>query len=141
MAFGSVNVPGASSKDLKDVRGIAEEAVEIAVELQNRVGVPGGIATLGGNGKLTVSQMPEIDTYTREEIEDMTGDAVANHNAAGDAHGDIRALVAELAAAVQTVELKYGTSVKENAFTVSFGSLNDVVVTGVWNAEQSRIEF
>jgi hypothetical protein len=42
---------------------------------------------------------------------------------------------------VQAVELKYGTDVTENAFTVSFANLNDVSVTGVWNADLGRIEF
>lgn len=108
---------------------------------QEQVGVPGGIATLGGDGKLTVSQRPEIDAFTREETTGMIGGAVTGHNTDTAAHGDIRASVAGVEAAVRGLELKYGTDIKENPFTVSFGSLDDLEVTGVWNASQSRVEF
>ncbi len=107
----------------------------------NQVGVPGGIATLGGDGKLTASQMPTIDHYTKAQTDSKVSTSVSTHNAAADAHGDIRASIAEMSAAVQVIELKYSTSITSNPFTVSFVNLNDVVVTGVWNAAQSRIEF
>lgn len=108
---------------------------------QEQVGVPGGVATLGGDGKLTVSQRPEIDAFTREETAGKITDAVRTHNSDTGAHGNIQAKVADVAASVRALELKLGAEVTENQFTVSFGSLRDVEITGVWNASQSRIEF
>lgn len=108
---------------------------------QEQVGVPGGIATLDGDGKLTGSQRPEIDAFTREETASKISDAVSGHNTDAAAHGDIRASVADVAASVRGLELKYGTNIKENPFTVSFASIGDVEITGVWNAAMSRVEF
>jgi hypothetical protein len=46
-----------------------------------------------------------------------------------------------LATRVRTLELKYGTNVTGSSFEVTFVTLTDVVVTGVWNEELGRIEF
>lgn len=40
-----------------------------------------------------------------------------------------------------TLELKYDTNVTGNSWSVAFTSLSGVVVTGVWNESQGRIEF
>ena len=42
---------------------------------------------------------------------------------------------------VRTLELKYDTNVTGNSWSVAFTSLSGVVVTGVWNESQGRIEF
>lgn len=42
---------------------------------------------------------------------------------------------------IETVILKYMTDVDGITFNVSFSSLADVTVTGVWNEAQARIEF
>ena len=39
------------------------------------------------------------------------------------------------------LELMYNTDVSGNPFTVTFDSLTGLVVTGVWNTAQKRIEF
>lgn len=128
MAYGSVNVGSSQVENNNTLT-------------QDQVGVPGGLATLGGDGKLTTSQMPAVDAYTKEQTDGKISGAVSAHNSNAAAHGDIRSQVADVAASVQAIELKYGTNVTQNAFTVSFASLSDVTVTGVWNASQSRIEF
>lgn len=46
-----------------------------------------------------------------------------------------------LATRVRTLELKYDTNVTGNSWCVAFTSLSGVVVTGVWNESQGRIEF
>ena len=46
-----------------------------------------------------------------------------------------------LATRVHTLELKYDTNVTGNSWSVAFTSLSGVVVTGVWNERQGRIEF
>ena len=39
------------------------------------------------------------------------------------------------------IELMYNTEVKGNPFVISFDDLSKLVVTGVWNKEQRRLEF
>ena len=128
MALGTVNVGQAP---VEQNNGLTTE----------QVGVPGGLATLDGDGKLTASQRPAVDCYTKGQTDAKVADAVDGHDGSITAHADIRASVDALQTSIQAIELKYGTNVTQNPFTVSFGSLNDVVVTGVWNSGQGRIEF
>ena len=128
MAFGSVNVGQQQADDSKYISS-------------NRVGVPGGMATLDANGKLTKSQCPDVDAYTKQQTDDLIDGDVAAHNADASAHGDIRASVSAVEASVKALELKYGTNVTGNPFSVDFVTLDDVIVSGVWNAALGRIEF
>lgn len=48
--------------------------------------------------------------------------------------------LSSLATRVRTLE-KYDTNVTGNSWSVAFTSLSGVVVTGVWNESQGRIEF
>ena len=107
----------------------------------DQVGVPGGLATLDGEGKRTVSQRPVVDCYTQAQSDAKIAEAVENHDGSSAAHPGIQASIDALQASIQAIELKYGTNVTQNPFTVSFGSLGDVNVTGVWNSSQGRIEF
>ena len=103
--------------------------------------MPGGIATLDADGHLTESQRPESDAYNKEETDQRISAAVDAHNTAENAHGDLRASIAAMNASVKAIELKFGTNVTKNPFNVTFGSLDGVSVTGVWNSEQARLEF
>ena len=53
----------------------------------------------------------------------------------------IRVDLTGLDSRLKTLELKYGTNVTGSSFEVTFVTLTDVVVTGVWNEELGRIEF
>ena len=106
-----------------------------------QVGTPSGLATLDANGKLTASQRPDVDAYTRKQTDDLVDQDVAAHNTDETAHGDIRASIAAVDAAVKAIELKYGTEITKNPFSVGFTDLSAVNVTGVWNASLGRIEF
>ena len=128
MALGSVNVGQKQTEDSKFIGS-------------DRVGVPGGMATLGADGKLTKSQMPEIDAYTKRQTDELIDGDVTTHNTDASAHGDIRAAVSAVEASVKVLELKYGTDITGNPFSVGFMTLDGVVVTGVWNASLGRIEF
>lgn len=128
MAFGSVNVGQQQADDSKYISS-------------DRVGVPLGLATLGADGKLTKSQCPDVDAYTKQQTDDLVDGDVAAHNADASAHGDIRASVSAVEASVKALELKYGTNVTGNPFSVDFVTLDDVIVSGVWNAALGRIEF
>lgn len=107
----------------------------------DRVGIPGGIATLDADGHLTESQRPAVDVYTKAETDQRISAAVDNHNGAENAHSDIRVSVAAMNANIKAIELKFSTNVTKNPFSATFGSLDGLTVTGVWNAEQARVEF
>lgn len=128
MAYGSFNAGPGKAPDEDVVR-------------TNQIGVPGGIATLDADGHLTESQRPTVDAYTKAQTDQKISSAVDVHNSAENAHGDIRASVAAMNASIKAIELKFGTNVTKNPFSATFGSLDGLTVTGVWNAEQARVEF
>lgn len=128
MAYGSFNAGPGKAPDEDVVR-------------TNQIGVPGGIATLDADGHLTESQRPTVDAYTKAQTDQKISSAVDAHNSAENAHGDIRASVAAMNASIKAIELKFGTNVAKNPFSATFGSLDGLTVTGVWNAEQARVEF
>ena len=128
MAYGSFNAGPGKAPDEDVVR-------------TNQIGVPGGIATLDAGGHLTESQRQTVDAYTKAQTDQKISSAVDAHNSAENAHGDIRASVAAINASIKAIELKFGTNVTKNPFSATFGSLDGLTVTGVWNAEQARVEF
>ena len=130
MAYGNVNVavPGVSNDESSYLK--AEQA-----------GAPGGIATLDADGHLTESQRWDVDGYKKAETDQRISAAVDAHNEAANAHGDIRASVAAMNASIKAIELKFGTNVTKNPFSATFSSLDGLTVTGVWNADQARVEF
>ena len=128
MAYGSFNAGPGKAPDEDVVR-------------TNQLGVPGGIATLDADGHLTESQRPTVDAYTKAQTDQKISSAVDAHNSAENAHGDIRASVAAMNASIKAIELKFGTNVTKNPFSATFGSLDGLTVTGVWNADQARVEF
>ena len=130
MAYGIVNVavPGVSNDESSYLK--AEQA-----------GAPGGVATLDADGKLSESQRPTVDAYTKDQTNQNISTAVDAHNSADTAHGDIRASVAAMRGSINAIELKFGTNVTKNPFSATFSSLDGLTVTGVWNAEQARVEF
>lgn len=128
MAYGSFNAGPGKAQDEDVVR-------------TNQIGVPGGVATLDADGKLSESQRPTVDAYTKAQTDQKISSAVDAHNSAENAHGDIRASVAAMNASIKAIELKFGTNVTKNPFSATFGSLDGLAVAGVWNAEQARVEF
>ena len=107
----------------------------------DQLGAPGGAATLDADGKLSESQRPEVDAYTKAQTEERISAAVADHNVSYTAHSDIRATNAKLRAEIDLLKLKYDTSISKNPFTVTFDSLDGAIVTGVWNDTLARVEF
>lgn len=128
MAYGGFNAGTGKAPDEDVVR-------------TDRLGAPGGVATLDADGKLSESQRPDVDAYTKAQTDERISAAVDTHNSAGNAHGDIRASVAAMNASIKAIELKFGANVTKNPFSATFGSLDGLTVTGVWNADQARIEF
>lgn len=81
------------------------------------------------------------DPASHEDIRQAIPAAVQTHNEGEDTHPDIRASLGDLDGRLGVLELKYGTNITGNSFTVTFASLAGVVVTGVWNEAFARIEF
>ena len=67
--------------------------------------------------------------------------AIAVHDADENAHPYIRGLCAGIDARLSLIELMYATDVSGNPFTVTFNTLDGLVVEGVWNQSQARLEF
>ena len=113
----------------------------VLAKIADTTGTPGGFATLDADGKLSEPQRPDVDAYTKAQTDERISAAIGAHNSAGNAHGDIRASVAAMNASIKAIELKFGANVTKNPFSATFGSLDGLTVTGVWNADQARIEF
>ena len=128
MAYGSFNAGPGKAPDEDVVR-------------TNQIGVPGGVATLDADGKLSESQRPAVDAYTKAETDQRISAAMDAHNGAENAHSDIRASVAAMNASIKAIELKLSLIHISEPFSATFGSLDGLAVTGVWNAEQARVEF
>lgn len=103
MAYGSFNAGPGKAPDEDVVR-------------TNQIGVPGGVATLDADGKLSESQRPTVDAYTKAQTDQNISTAVDAHNSADTAHGDIRASVAAMRGSINAIELKFGTNVTKNPF-------------------------
>lgn len=117
MAYGSFNAGPGKAPDEDVVR-------------TDQIGIPGGIATLDADGKLSESQRPTVDAYTKAQTDQKISSAVDAHNSAENAHGDIRASVAAMNASIKAIELKFGTNVTKNPFSATFSSLDGLTVTG-----------
>lgn len=78
-----------------------------------------------------------LDTVSREEM----AAALSAHNADPAAHPALRQADAALDARLSLLEMMYGTDIKENPFTVSFGSLEGIFVAGVWDQSGQRIGY
>lgn len=63
------------------------------------------------------------------------------HNSAQDSHHDIRNSLSQLGARVGRLEDMMLNDVTGNPYIITFGELNGLVVEGVWNQAQQRIEF
>lgn len=128
MAFGTVNVGQAQAENNNYLTN-------------EQVGVAGGLATLNAQGKLTESQRWDIDAYTKTQADEKISSAVSTHNSSELSHPGILSRLAELETDIEAINLKFGTEVNGNPFSVTFSTLDDVTVTGVWNQAQARIDF
>ena len=82
-----------------------------------------------------------MDPAAHEGIRQAITDAVEAHDVAADVHPELQNTVGGIDARLAVLELKYGTNITGNSFTVTFASLVGLVVTGVWNETYQRVEF
>lgn len=82
---------------------------------------------------ITVTAMPMI----LAEVQNL----IDAHNIDPDSHHDIRNDMNQLGARVGRLEDMMLNDITGNPYIITFESLDDLIVTGVWNQAQQRIEF
>ena len=91
---------------------------------------------------MTAEDVAEYFIYTALPIAlNEAAALIAVHNTAPDAHPDIWARLYELDGRMGRLEEMLISNITGNPFLVTFADLSGVVVTGVWNQPQQRIEF
>jgi hypothetical protein len=91
---------------------------------------------------MTAEDVDEYFRYTALPIAlNEAAALIAVHNLADDAHPDIRAHLNELDGRMGRVEEMLIFNITGNPFLVTFGDLTGLIVTGVWNQLQQRVEF
>ena len=96
---------------------------------------------------------PAIAFMTAEDVElylrvtykpvmlEAVQDLIDQHNADPNAHPDIRAMLDEFLGRIGRLESMLIHNITGNPFMVTFDSLDNVIVSGVWNQAAQRIEF
>lgn len=118
---------------MQDERGIEVPAASTNSEFSFEIAV---LLAVSAEANMSIAVDPQVQALMK-----LVKAEIEKHNANADAHGDIRASVAAMNASIRAIELKFGTNVTKNPFSATFGSLDGLTVTGVWNAEQARVEF
>ena len=109
------------------------------------IGVSNAAEVILGYNALAFMTAEDVEQYCMTVVLPMFLEAVdqkiADHNVDPKAHQDIRDLINGLDGRVSLLELMYGTDVSGNPWEVTFYDLTGLIVTGVWNKEQARMEF
>ncbi len=90
---------------------------------------------------LALNSLQRGDAYTTAESDEMTAEAISTHNANPAAHPALQINAADISSRLNTLELKFGTNITANPFSVDFATLTGLTVTGVYNSEMARIEW
>ena len=91
---------------------------------------------------MTAEDVAEYFQYTALPIAlDGAQVLIDLHNIDPNAHGDIRTLLWDAEGRIGRLEDMFLNNITGNPFLVTFGDLTGVIVTGVWNQPQARIEF
>ena len=81
------------------------------------------------------------DNYCLPEAKEQAEELIAEHNEDTEAHPDIRAQLVEIWAQITLLQMYHTSGTTENTFLVTFSTLDDADVTGVWNESSARVEF
>lgn len=92
------------------------------------------------NGRFKV-QVDAMGLVTMGVLLERLAGAVEAHDQSPEAHRGLRERDMNLDERLSLLELMYGTDVRGNPFTTSFGDLAGLRVTGVWNEPLGRLEF
>lgn len=80
-------------------------------------------------------------TYILPDLEDLIDEKIAAHNADETAHPYLLKWLQELDARITLLEMYNSAGTSDDTFQVTFSTLDDATVTGVWNQDAARIEF
>ena len=81
------------------------------------------------------------DNYCLPEAKEQTEELIAEHNEDTEAHPDIRSQLVEIWAQITLLQMYHSTGTAENTFLVTFTTLDDADVDGIWNESSARVEF
>lgn len=128
--------------------GAAEDTLLLLVQDDRGVEIPAASADQEFEFVFTVviviSRDAEISINLSAEMRSLqlfVEERIQEHDLSPESHKDLRIAAAKLRAEIDLLKLKYDTSISKNPFTVTFGSLDGLTVTGVWNADLARMEF
>ena len=128
----------------------------LAARMQAMEAALNGSGTIIGNGDPTIETVGKkgqhyinVDTGAEFECREINEDGYIWKSVEGGQSirdllgttGTLGTSLADVDARLALLELMYRTQVSGNPFTVSFDNMDDLVVTGVWNASQKRVEF
>lgn len=98
-----------------------------------------------GYNALAFMTAEDVSTYCVEAVLPIFLDEVDKkimaHDASLQAHPNLWTLIDSLSGKINMLELQLSTDVNGNPWEVTFETLDGLVVTGVWNKKQARIEF
>lgn len=120
--------------------GAAEDTLLLLVQDDRGVEIPAASTDQEFEFVFTVvivinlsAEMQSLQLFVEERIQE--------HDLSPESHKDLRIAAAKMQADIDILQLKIATDVTANPFSVTFESLDGLTVTGVWNADLSRIEF
>lgn len=77
----------------------------------------------------------------KQQIENEIDKQIVVHNADLSAHSSLRDEIQALKERILAIEIDNGAEVTENAFSVTFTSLDGVSASGIYNDAEKRLEF
>ena len=80
------------------------------------------------------------NVYTKPETDDLVSSAVSTHNADEAAHPYILHQLVDRTARIKMLEDFLYNDITGNPHSITFVTLDGLVVTGVWNEAQARLE-
>ncbi len=92
----------------------------------------------------TKKDLQALEVSMKERLEALAEGLGQLGQSAGEAAGRIDGLqeaVEDMEARLSLLELMYATEINKNPFSVTFGDLGGLVVEGVWNVQQKRVDF
>lgn len=144
-----ITIDGVKSDDLADIIFVAENEKHA-----KKYGFSPKVSCYEGYVRIRASEKPEIPLSAYVQVTflfatnrvhfnsgDNGGESVEEHNNDPESHPDIRKHLNELDGRLKALENKETDEDGANSFTVTFGNLDGLSVTGVWNESNARLCF
>lgn len=90
----------------------------------------------------TAVQLEDEVRRINERIDALSfDDDIVSHNESADSHPILLERLNGLAGRVELLEKAVSGEITSNPFTVTFGDLDGIMVDGIWNSAEARLEF